>query len=145
MLSTNSTYKSKQKIHNDVTLNTICDASGMRPGGCRKALMDLARRKLVSVEHNNKKGSGEDSAEYRLTYAGFDALALQELAERDSISGVGRKLGVGKESDIYLAACPEHGEVALKFHRLGRTSFRSVKNNRDYHENNKEAKSVGCG
>ena len=133
MLSTGATYKSKQKIHTDVTLNTICSASGMRPGGCRKLLMDLARRKLVSVEHNNKKGSNEDSAEYRLTYAGFDALALQELVERNSVSGVGRKLGVGKESDVYLAVCPEQGEVALKFHRLGRTSFRSVKNNRDYH------------
>lgn len=140
MLSTNSTYKSKQKIHSDVTLNILCDTSGMRPGGCRKILMDLARRKLVSVEHNNKKGSNEDSAEYRLTYAGFDALALQELAEHNSVSGVGRKLGVGKESDIYLAACPEHGEVALKFHRLGRTSFRSVKNNRDYHEKQQAGK-----
>lgn len=142
MLSTGSAYKSKQKIHSDATLNVICDASGMRPGGCRKILMDLARRKLVSVEHNNKKGSGEDSAGYRLTYAGFDALALQELAERNSVTGVGRKLGVGKESDIYLAACPEHGEIALKFHRLGRTSFRSVKINRDYHEKQQQAGKV---
>jgi hypothetical protein len=42
------------------------------------------------------------------------------------------KIGVGKESDIYLCV-NEHGDtVVLKLARLGRQSFRSIKNNRDY-------------
>ena len=41
-------------------------------------------------------------------------------------------MGVGKESDIYKCINSDGHLVVLKFARLGRTSFRSVKNNRDY-------------
>jgi RIO kinase 2 len=44
--------------------------------------------------------------------------------ERGLISGLGRKIGVGKESDVFLAQTPEGTEVVCKFARLGRTSFR---------------------
>ncbi|XP_062456284.1 serine/threonine-protein kinase RIO2 isoform X2 [Rhea pennata] len=43
-------------------------------------------------------------------------------------------MGVGKESDIYIVANEEEQQFALKLHRLGRTSFRSLKNKRDYHK-----------
>lgn len=109
---------------------------------------------------------------FRLTYGGYDYLALHALAARGSVEGVGRQIGVGKESDVYLvagrrppvvedaattetnaetkdAAPPtsdddrrgmgneDDGEASLesfvlKIERLGRTSFRSVKSNRDY-------------
>ncbi len=69
--------------------------------------------------------------------------------KRGSIKRVGIKIGVGKESDIYLCegGKPKGEEdededdeeskdnyypVVVKFARLGRTSFRTVKNNRDY-------------
>ncbi len=39
---------------------------------------------------------------------------------------------MGKESDVYIAASPEGKQLVLKFHRLGRTSFRDVKKKRDY-------------
>jgi RIO kinase 2 len=45
---------------------------------------------------------------------------------------MGDKIGIGKESDVFIGRYNEKS-VVLKFHRLGRTSFRSVKNNRDYH------------
>ncbi|KUF86349.1 hypothetical protein AM588_10001127 [Phytophthora nicotianae] len=51
--------------------------------------------------------------------------------------GLGRQIGVGKESDIYLATQEDGTEVAIKFHRLGRTSFRAVKSKRDYLKNRK--------
>jgi RIO kinase 2 len=41
-------------------------------------------------------------------------------------------MGVGKESDIYQALTPAGERVALKFHRIGRTSFRNVRRTRDY-------------
>ena len=47
-------------------------------------------------------------------------------------SCVGNQIGVGKESDIFEALDPEGGEVVLKLHRLGRTSFRAVRRSRDY-------------
>lgn len=42
------------------------------------------------------------------------------------------KFGCGKESDIYKCTNEDGDHVILKFTRLGRTSFRTVKNNRDY-------------
>jgi RIO kinase 2 len=39
---------------------------------------------------------------------------------------------VGKESDIYVVANTKGEQLVLKIHRLGRISFRTVKNNRDY-------------
>ena len=39
---------------------------------------------------------------------------------------------MGKESDVYVVASPSGAQHILKIHRLGRISFRSIKNNRDY-------------
>jgi RIO kinase 2 len=38
---------------------------------------------------------------YRLTFEGYDALALHTFAERETIEGVGAPLGVGNECDVY--------------------------------------------
>ncbi|NXS15450.1 RIOK2 kinase, partial [Mystacornis crossleyi] len=71
---------------------------------------------------------------YRLTNAGYDYLALKTLSSRQVINSVGNQMGVGKESDIYIVANEEEQQFALKLHRLGRTSFRNLKNKRDYHK-----------
>ena len=67
---------------------------------------------------------------FRLTFEGYDALALRTFAERESIDGVGAPLGVGKESDVYEAR--SYKPLALKFHREGYTNFREVRKERDY-------------
>lgn len=45
---------------------------------------------------------------------------------------MGNQIGVGKESDIFIAANENDEQIVLKFHRLGRTSFRQIKSKRDY-------------
>ena len=40
---------------------------------------------------------------YRLTYPGYDYLALKTLASRDVVTSVGNQIGVGKESGMYTA------------------------------------------
>ena len=42
------------------------------------------------------------------------------------------KIGVGKESDIYLIRSKDNKLMVLKLARLGRSSFKSVIKNRDY-------------
>jgi RIO kinase 2 len=37
---------------------------------------------------------------YRLTYGGYDYLAMRALSKRDSIHSVGNQIGVGKESGM---------------------------------------------
>jgi RIO kinase 2 len=46
---------------------------------------------------------------------------------------------VGKESDVFVGLNNEGQEVILKFARLGRNSFRSIKRNRDYLVHRKSA------
>jgi RIO kinase 2 len=75
---------------------------------------------------------------YRLTYGGYDYLALHTHSRSDVLSGVGERIGVGKEADIMVVSSPSTSqdgvevERVMKMHRLGRISFRTVKNNRDY-------------
>lgn len=67
---------------------------------------------------------------YRLTFEGYDALALHTFAERETIDGFGAPLGVGKESDVYEVR--SYKSLALKFHREGYTEFREVNRGREY-------------
>lgn len=74
---------------------------------------------------------------YALTHAGYDNLALYALQKENVIVGVGGKIGVGKESDVYIGLSPENKLLCIKIHRLGRICFKTVKLNRDYHQNRK--------
>jgi RIO kinase 2 len=67
---------------------------------------------------------------FRLTFEGYDVLALHTLAERGTIEGFGAPLGVGKESDVYEVA--SYKPFALKYHREGYTNFREVQREREY-------------
>ncbi len=44
---------------------------------------------------------------YKLTYLGYDYLALNTLIKRGLVKEVLGKIGVGKESDIYKCINPE--------------------------------------
>jgi RIO kinase 2 len=46
---------------------------------------------------------------------------------------------VGKESDIFLCANEDEEIMCIKLHRLGRISFRNIKNKRDYLQNRSAA------
>ena len=113
------------KNHDLVPAELAVSIAGLRHGGAHKLLGTLLRHKLVA--HDRKKYDG-----YRLTYQGYDVLALHTFVQRGHVVELGRKIGVGKEPDVYLARNAEGQEVVLKFARLGRTSFRSIKRNRDY-------------
>jgi len=70
---------------------------------------------------------------YRLTYGGYDYLAMRALSKRDVVHSIGNQIGVGKESgtathllkflllipflDIYIVANAEGKEMVLKLHR----------------------------
>lgn len=112
--------------HALVPLPLVSSIANLRHGGVHKIVSSLLRDKLLSHEKKN----GHDG--YRITTAGYDILALHHLKTRKQIAALGQKVGTGKESDIYLGATPSGKQVILKFHRLGRTSFRNVKKKRDY-------------
>ncbi|KZT75190.1 RIO1-domain-containing protein [Daedalea quercina L-15889] len=121
------------KNHEIVPTQLIVQISGLRNGGVNKNLGSLAKRNLVARVQNARYDG------YRLTYGGYDYLAMRALSKRDSMYSVGNQIGVGKESDIYIVADSEGKEMVLKLHRLGRVSFRAIKEKRDYMGKRKSA------
>ncbi len=69
---------------------------------------------------------------YTLNYAGYDCLAINAFVKAGVLEGFGKPLGVGKEADVYDALSPGDVRVAVKFHRLGRISFRQTRRKRGY-------------
>lgn len=111
--------------HELVPVPLIESIAKLNRGGTYKIISNLLRHKLIAHETKGYEG-------YRLTYNGYDFLALRALAARGTIVGVGRRLGVGKESDVHFCHGPNGEKFALKLHRLGRVSFRAIKSKRDY-------------
>jgi RIO kinase 2 len=69
---------------------------------------------------------------YLMNYSGYDILGLNALVQGEYLEGLGVSLGVGKESDVFEALTPTEAQVVVKFHRLGRTSFRETRRKREY-------------
>ncbi|HDN02196.1 MAG TPA: serine/threonine protein kinase [Candidatus Bathyarchaeota archaeon] len=76
---------------------------------------------------------------YMLSTAGYDCLALNALVKAGVLESIGKPLGVGKESDVYDALTQRGERVAVKFHRLGRVSFRQTRRLRGYLLNRRHA------
>jgi RIO kinase 2 len=69
---------------------------------------------------------------HTLNYIGYDCLAINTLVKAGVISAFGHTIGVGKEADVYEALTPQDVRIAVKFHRLGRISFRQTRRLRSY-------------
>jgi RIO kinase 2 len=69
---------------------------------------------------------------HTLNYAGYDCLAINALVKAGAIVSFGQSLGVGKEADVYDALNSDDKRIAVKFHRLGRISFRQTRRKRGY-------------
>lgn len=69
---------------------------------------------------------------YTMNYAGYDCLAINAMVKAGVLEAFGKPLGVGKEADVYDALNPKGEKLAVKFHRLGRISFRQTVRKRGY-------------
>ena len=88
-----------------------------------------------------------------MSYSGYDYLALKAFSKKSVIYAVGPQVGTGKESDVFTCTGDDDTgkKLILKIHRsikdfcyetdrrLGRISFRTVKQNRDYLRGRKSA------
>ncbi|CAK8578157.1 unnamed protein product [Lathyrus sativus] len=111
--------------HEIVPTELIDRIARLKHGGTYKVLKNLLKHKLL--HHDSSKYDG-----FRLTYLGYDFLAIKTLVNKGVFVSVGRQIGVGKESDIFEVAQEDGTILAMKLHRLGRVSFRAVKSKRDY-------------
>ncbi len=92
-------------------------------------LSKLHRLKLVK----RKTIAGYKS--FRLTYLGLDMLALSTLVRMNVVEAIGDRLAVGKESEIFRALAPGGKQIAVKFMRIGRTSFHMTRRVREWADN----------
>ncbi|KAL5164255.1 Serine/threonine-protein kinase rio2 [Glycine soja] len=102
--------------HEIVPTELIDRIARLKHGGTYKVLKNLLKHKLL--HHDSSKYDG-----FRLTYLGYDFLAIKTMVNKGVFVAVGRQIGVGKESGILV-------DVLLI--GLGRVSFRAVKSKRDY-------------
>ncbi len=94
-------------------------------------IRQLMQKKMVVAVNNPYEG-------YQIYYDAYDALALNTFVKRGTVSAIGDEIGVGKESVVIEAVkepalgIGEPQGVIIKFHREGRTSFKSVKRVRSH-------------
>lgn len=120
-------FETGSRNHEVVPTALISSISGIRnQGDTQRSISTLAKASLIA----KVKGAKYDG--YRLTYGGLDYLGLHSLTKTGGVYAVGNQIGVGKESDIFVVAGEDGVQMVLKIHRLGRISFRTVKNKRDY-------------
>lgn len=74
-------------------------------------ISNLAKYKLLHKESRKYEG-------YRLTYLGYDFLAIHSLVKKGVINSVGRQIGVGKESDVF-----EVSKVPMVTHSCNTSHF----------------------
>ncbi|WP_324663379.1 serine/threonine-protein kinase RIO2 [Haloarcula sediminis] len=104
----------------------------------REKLTDFSRLSEENVDYRLDRCEDRGLVErktiqyegFKLTFEGYDALALHTFVERDTLEGFGAPLGVGKESDVYEVQ--SYKPLALKYHREGYTNFREVMKEREY-------------
>lgn len=100
------TLFSRMRNHELVPVNLIDSIARLKHGGTFKILSTLLRYKLVAHANNEYNG-------YRLSYLGYDILALRALLARGTLASVGNQIGVGKESDIFEAQDMDGNELVI--------------------------------
>lgn len=112
------------KLYEFVPAEVIRARTGIPDSILYRSLRNLVDDKLV-VPHKSY------STMYRLTFTGLNIASLHGLLRRGLVDSIGERIGLGKESLVYLAT--KGGEsLAVKFHRIGITSFRRIVRVRSY-------------
>jgi len=115
----------QMKRYEYVPEDTIHKPAKLPPQEVTYRLQGISKKRLITGRRGAYAG-------YSLTTAGYDTLAINALVKANILEAFGKPLGVGKEADVYDALTPTGQQVAVKFHRLGRTSFKQTKRKRGY-------------
>lgn len=81
--------------HEIVPVELIESIAKLKKSNTSKVISNLLKHKLI--EHSNVKYDG-----YSLNFIGYDYLAIHTLMKRGVLVKIGPKLGVGKESDVFI-------------------------------------------
>jgi len=108
-----------------VPVHVFIRECGMSEEKVEGLLRRLAGLRLVENKYTEYLGAS-------FTFKGLSVFSLKRLVRRNVIDMLGKIMGEGKESVVFNALSERHGEVVVKFHRVGYPSFKKVKEKRDY-------------
>lgn len=108
-----------------VPLSVIEGSINVPPRELALRLGRLSEMKLIKRSLTSRTG-------YRLTFLGLDCLALDDLVRDGVIAYLGSSIGMGKESEVYIAKSSKEALLAVKFYRIGKASFQKVSRVRQY-------------
>ena len=111
--------------HKVVPHKEVLRISGLNESEIYHRLSKLYKHELIYREQEPYLG-------YLMNYNAYDILALNALVKAEMLEYLGPSIGIGKEADVYEGVTPDDTKVAVKFHRIGRTSFRDTKRKREY-------------
>jgi RIO kinase 2 len=95
--------------------------------------MQISLLKLIDLGLiNYEKLNGEIS--YRINFSGLDTIAIKNLYIKNVLKRLGEKIGEGKESVVYYGYNFNDDIIAIKFHRIGKSSYRKARILRGYTE-----------
>lgn len=114
----------KMKYFEAIPFDVIVKSSNLHEDEVNYRLKRLHYYKLIWKPKNLKR--------YILNTLGLDVVAIKKLLDKKIIYGIGKKIGIGKESDVYEGIIYKEERVALKFFRIGRTSFKKYARSREY-------------
>ncbi len=107
-----------------VPIEIISRDSGVEEHKVERVLKSLSDDRLVEVKQTEYLGGA-------FTFLGLSLYSLHRFVRKDLVTMLGEKMGEGKESMIYNCMS-RWGEAVLKFHKVGYTSFKKVREKRDY-------------
>lgn len=122
-------FVSSLKHHEIINNQEIVSYSNLHKDRIEYGLNNLLKLKLISKTENG----------FKLVSTGLDIYALKILVDSKIIFGIGKPLGIGKESDVVEAITEFDQDRAIKFFRIGRISFtdtkrkRSIEKRKDVH------------
>ncbi|MDT7861452.1 MAG: RIO1 family regulatory kinase/ATPase [Saccharolobus sp.] len=97
----------------------------------QKNIKDL---KISLLKLNKLKLVFKDSTSlaFKLTFSGLDILAIKMLYVNHILNKLGSIIGEGKESIVYLGYDFNDNPIVIKFHRIGRNSYKSIRRREPY-------------
>ncbi|QIW23067.1 serine/threonine protein kinase [Sulfolobus sp. S-194] len=104
-----------------VPYSIIINKLGLLERELKEVLLKLYNLKLVSKERVLKEIG------YRITFTGLDTLAIKKLYASKVLNKLGIIIGEGKESNVYFGYDFSDETIIVKFHRVGRTSYKNIR------------------
>lgn len=108
-----------------VPIQLIASQARIGEEKARNILRYLSDLRIVQNKQTEYEGS-------TFTFLGLSLYSLNRLVRKGHIEAIGKKMGEGKESAVFNCYSEKYGECVVKFHKVGHTSFKKVKEKRDY-------------